>query len=84
VWFEEAKRNAPDTVSDDFAVYAAAYDEYAHYLSTVGYNLDVVFSTPEGQQLAIDTSHTLTPAIVRYVTDECSLSFGESHDAPTS
>ena len=32
-----------------------------HYLSTVDFNLDVVFSTRRARQLAIDTSHTLTP-----------------------
>ncbi len=83
-WFDQANRNAPDAISGEFAVYKTAYDEYAHYLSTVGYNLDVVFSTPEGQQLAIDTSHTLTPAIVHYVIDECGLSFGEPQEPPTS
>ena len=56
-----------------------------HYLSTVDFNLDVVFSSPEGKQLAIDTSHTLTPAIVEHVIGECGLSFGdEQHDPPAT
>jgi hypothetical protein len=49
----------------------------------VDFNLDEVFSTPEGKQLAIDTSHTLTPAIVDHVARECDLSFGdEQHEPP--
>jgi hypothetical protein len=74
-WFEQAPRNAPNVIADDVDAYKTAYDEYVHYLRESGFNLDVVFSTPLGQQLAVDTSHTLTPAIVDYVTDECGLSF---------
>lgn len=76
-WFDQAKRNAPDSIAADVATYFAAYDKYVHFLSEAGYNLDVVFSTPEGTQLAIDTSHTLTPSIVQYVTGECGLTFGD-------
>ena len=84
-WFEKANRAAPATIAADFAAYKTAYDEYVHYLSTVGFNLDAVFSTPEGRKLAIDTSHTLTPAIVDHVVSECHLSFGdEQHDPPAT
>ena len=84
-WFERANDAAPAAIADDFASYKAAYDGYVHYLSTVDFNLDVVFSTPEGKQLAIDTSHTLTPAIVEHVVGECGLSFGdEQHDPPAT
>ncbi len=84
-WFEQANTAAPAAIADDFAAYKTAYDEYVHYLSTVDFNLDAVFSTPEGKQLAIDTSHTLTPAIVQHVVGECDLSFGdEQHDPPTT
>src|ERR687897_890194 len=43
-WFSQANETAPASIAADFAVYSAAYDEYAHYLSTVGFNLDTVFS----------------------------------------
>jgi hypothetical protein len=82
-WFAQADGAAPDELAADFHHYAAAYDEYTHYLSTVGFNLDAVFATPEGEQLAIDTSHTMTPTIVEYVTGTCGLSFGEeTHEPP--
>lgn len=82
-WFEQANTAAPADIADDFAAYKTAYDEYVHFLSTVDFNLDAVFSTPDGEQLAIDTSHTLTPAIVQHVVDRCGLSFGdEQHDPP--
>lgn len=81
-WFDELKRNAPDLISGDVANYSAAYDEYAHFLSESGFNLDVVFSTPVGQQLAIDISHSLTPSIVEYAIDECGLSFGDEPNPP--
>lgn len=76
-WFEQANSTAPAAVADDVAAYKAAYDDYVHFLSTVDFNLDAVFSTPEGTQLAIDTSHSLTPAIVQYAIDGCGLSFGD-------
>ena len=59
-WFERANDAAPAAIAGEFATYEAAYDEYLHYLSTVDFNLDVS-CPPEGKQLAIDTSHTLTP-----------------------
>jgi hypothetical protein len=84
-WFQQANSAAPAAIADDFIAYKTAYDEYVHYLSTVGFDLDAVFSTPEGKQLAINTSHALTPAIVQHVVDECGLSFGdEQHDPPTT
>ena len=70
-WFEQANSAAPAAIAADFATYKTAYDEYVHYLSTVDFNLDAVFSTSEGKRLAIDTSHTLTPAIVEHVVREC-------------
>lgn len=82
-WFEQANSAAPAAIAGDFAAYKTAYDEYVHYLSTVDFNLDAVFSTPVGKRLAIDTSHTLTPPIVDHVVGECGLSFGdEPHDPP--
>ncbi len=75
-WFEQARRSAPEPIAADVAVYADAYREYTRFLDESGYNLDVVFATDEGRDLAIDTSHTLTPQIVDHVTGECGLSFG--------
>jgi hypothetical protein len=83
-WFEQANTAAPAAIADDVATYKTAYDEYATYLGTVDFNLDTVFSTPEGTQLAIDTSHTLTPAIVEYTIDECGLSFGDEQQPPVT
>ena len=74
-WFEQARRSAPQSVSEEVAAYATAYDNYVHFLAESGWNLDVVFSTDEGHDLAIETSHTLTVPIVDYTTNECGLSF---------
>lgn len=81
-WFEQADSTAPAAIADDVAAYKTAYDDYIHFLGTVDFNLTAVFSTPQGGQLAIDTSHSLTPAIVQYVIDECGLSFGDEDHAP--
>ena len=83
-WFEQANTNAPAAIAGDVAAYKTAYDEYAAYLSTVDFNLDTVFSTPAGTRLAIDTSHSLTPAIVQYAIDECGLSFGDEQQPSTT
>ncbi len=76
-WFDQARRSAPASISDDVATYASAYDDYLRFLEASGFNLDVVFSTTEGRALAIATSHTLTVPIVDYTTTECGLSFGD-------
>jgi hypothetical protein len=77
-WFEQAGAAAPESIASDVTTYVDAYSKYTQFLDEVGYRLDVVFSTQEGTDLAIDTSHTLTPAIVGYVTDECGLSFTDA------
>jgi hypothetical protein len=76
-WFDQARRSAPASISDNVAKYASAYDEYVRFLAESGYNLDVVFGTPEGRDLAIETSHTLTVPMVEYTTKERGLSFGD-------
>ncbi len=76
-WFDQARRSAPASITDDVATYATAYDDYLLFLEDSGFNLDVVFSTTEGRDLAIATSHTLTVPIVDYTTTECGLSFGD-------
>lgn len=75
-WFEQARQSAPEPIAADVAIYADAYREYTRFLDESGYDLDVVFATDEGHDLAIDTSHTLTPKIVDHVTGDCGLSFG--------
>jgi hypothetical protein len=76
-WFDQARRSAPASISADVATYASAYDDYVRFLADSGFNLDVVFSTTEGRDLAIETSHTLTVPIVEYTTNECGLSFDD-------
>jgi hypothetical protein len=76
-WFEQARRSAPASIAADVASYASAYDDYVQFLADSGFDLDVVFSTTEGRDLAIETSHALTVPIVEYTTNECGLSFGD-------
>lgn len=75
-WFAQARRSAPEPIAVDVGVYADAYAVYAGFLEESGYDLNVVFASDEGRDLAIDTSHTLTPKIVDHVTGECGLRFG--------
>ena len=75
-WFEQARESAPEPIAADVANYADAYETYTRFLADSGYRLDVVFSTDEGKAVAIETSHSATPAIVDYTISECGLSFG--------
>ncbi len=77
-----AKRRSPLPWGIGFGVTMAVVALLIH--STVDFNLNIVFSTPQGTQLAIDTSHTLTPAIVQYAVDDCGLSFGDEQQPPSS
>lgn len=80
-----ATGTAANPTDGGFCEAMAHLNEYVHYLSTGDSNLDTVFSTPKGKQLAIDTSHTLAPVIVKHVVDERGLSFGdEQHDPPVT
>lgn len=76
--FEQAGDAAPESIASDVLNSVAAFAEYTQHLDDVDYRLDLLFSTQEGTDLAIDTSHTLTPAIVGYVIDECGLSFSDA------
>ena len=76
-WFDQTRRSAPASIADDVATHATAYDDYLRFLGESGFNLDVVFSTTEGRDLAIATSHTLTVPIVDHTTTQCGLSFGD-------
>jgi hypothetical protein len=76
-WFVQAREAAPESIASEVSAYADAYGEFIEYLDEVGYRLEAVFESPEGSDLAVQTSHTLTPAIVDYVRAECGLSFGD-------
>ena len=46
---------------------------YVVALADADYDLDVIFSTPEGTRLAEDTSHALTPDVVNHMTGPCGI-----------
>ena len=83
-WFDQAEAAAPAPIAADITNYVNAFRAYIRYLADAGYDLDVVFSTQQGIDLATATSHTLTPAIVRYATENCGLSFGDEPRPPPS
>ena len=70
---DEAEQTAPSVITDDVATYAAAIDDYATALAAVGFDLDALFSTPPGAQLAEDTSHALTPDVINHMTGPCGI-----------
>ncbi len=73
---DQAERTAPSQLSGDVAHYATAIDDYVAALAAVDFDLDAIFSTPEGAQLAQDTSHALTPDIIDHMTGPCGISLG--------
>ncbi len=73
---DQAERTAPPELRGDVTRYAAAIDDYAVALAAVDFDLDAIYSTPAGAQLAQDTSHALTPDIVNYMTGPCGISLG--------
>jgi hypothetical protein len=70
---DEAEQAAPPAIVDDVATFAIAIDDFAHALADLDYDLDAIYSTPVGAQLAEDTSHALTPAIIDHLTGLCGL-----------
>ena len=70
----QAERAAPPTLAPDIATFATAIDKYRGALADVGYDLGAIYSTPEGIALATDTSHALSPAVVRHMTGPCGIS----------
>ena len=84
VWFEQAERSAPANLATEIEAFASAYRAYFDALRDVDYDLDTIFGTPQGEQLAIDASHSLTPVVVDYFESTCGLSFGEQAQPPTS
>lgn len=73
---DQAQQTAPPAIVDDVATLATAIDDFASALEEVDYDLDAIFSTPQGEQLAEDTSHALTPAIIDHLTGPCGLTPG--------
>lgn len=70
---DQAEEHAPAAISDDVAAFAAAIDHYVVALADADYDLDVIFSTPEGTRLAEDTSHALTPDVINHMTGPCGI-----------
>ena len=70
---DQAQEHAPAALSDDIAIFAAAIDHYVVALADADYDLDVIFSTPEGTRLAEDTSHALTPDVINHMTGPCGI-----------
>ena len=71
VWFGQAERSAPAHLATEIAAFASAYRAYFDALRDVDYDLDAIFATPQGQQLAVDASHSLTPVVVGYFESTC-------------
>jgi len=72
----QATQSAPAALAGDVATFAAAIHGFATALAKVDYQLDAMFTTPQGVKLATDTSHALTPAIVDELTGPCGLDLG--------
>ncbi len=73
---DQAERSAPSELSGDVARFATAIDDYVAALAAVDFDLDAIFNTPEGLELAQDTSHALTPDIINHLTGPCGISLG--------
>ena len=70
---DQAEEHAPAAISVDITAFAAAIDHYVVALAAADYNLDVIFSTPEGTRLAEDTSHALTPDVINHMKGPCGI-----------
>jgi len=73
---DQAERTAPSELAGDVAHFATNVDDYVAALAAVDFDLEAIFSTPEGAQLAQDTSHALTPDIINHMTGPCGVSLG--------
>ncbi|MBK5288420.1 MAG: hypothetical protein JJE46_08130 [Acidimicrobiia bacterium] len=69
-----AREQAPPALTADVGTFATAIDKYRTALADVGYNLGAIYATPEGIALANDTSHALSPGVVRHMTGPCGIS----------
>ena len=70
---DEAEEHAPAAISNDITAFAVAIDHYVVALADADYNLDVIYSTPEGTRLAEDTSHALTPDVINHMIGPCGI-----------
>ena len=70
---DQAEEHAPAAIRDDITALATAIDHYVVALADADYNLDVIFSTPEGTRLAENTSHALTPDVINHMTGPCGI-----------
>ncbi len=70
---DQAERTAPSELRGDVVRYATAIDDYVAALAAVDFDLVAIFSTPEGTQLAQDTSHALTPDMVNHMSGPCGI-----------
>lgn len=73
---DQAEQNAPAAIAEDVATFASAIDDYVTALAEVDYDLAAIFSTPEGTQLAVVTSHALTPDVINHMTGPCGITLG--------
>lgn len=67
-WFEQANSTAPAAIASDVAAFKNAYDEYASYLGTVGFNLDTVLLARLARSRAPTRVRRLPPRPVPTVT----------------
>jgi hypothetical protein len=70
---DQAQGAVPQRLHDDLARFTLAIDAFAAALAKVDYNLDAIYSTPNGVRLAADTSHALSPRLVEQITGPCGL-----------
>ena len=82
VWFEQAERSAPANLATRSKHSPRPTAPTSTRCRDVDYDLDAIFGTPEGEQLAIDASHSLTPVVVDYFESKCGLSFGDQAQPP--
>jgi hypothetical protein len=73
---DAARRQAPTPIASDVTAFAGAVEEFALALAGVDYDLDELFRTTGGVQLAERTSHALTPATIQHLTRACGLTLG--------
>lgn len=70
----QAEVAAPTPLGADIGTFSTAIDTYRAALAEVGYNLGAIYSMPAGIALANDTSHALSPAVVRHLIGPCGIS----------
>lgn len=74
----QASQSSPPALAADVATFATAIHQFTTALAKVGYQLDAVYKTLDGEMLAAETSHALTSAIVNELTGPCGIDLGAS------